>query len=249
MQNNTKKIISVLLSIAFWLAVWQIGAIIVSNSFFLPSIQETFSALGNLIVKKNFFKVIFSTFLRVLIGLVSGIVLGVIFAILANQFSFVNSLVSPLVSIIKATPVASFIILLWVTVSGNSLTVFIAFLMVFPIVWQNLTDGYNAIDKNLTEVSLVFQFSYKKKMKLLIFPTLKKYLVPAIITSSGLAWKSEIAAEIIAYTTNSIGQQINDAKYANETPTVFAWTFLIIVFSILLEKTTKHLLERYKNES
>ena len=115
-----------------------------------------------------------------------------------------------------------------------------------PIIWQNTMDAYSSIDKNLLEVTEIFEFSSKKRFKILIFPTLKKLLYPAIITSAGLAWKAEIAAEIIAYTKKSIGQGINDAKYNMDTPTVFAWTLLIILFSILLEFGTKKLLRRFK---
>ena len=117
-----------------------------------------------------------------------------------------------------------------------------------PIIWQNLLDGYSAIDKNLIELADVYEFSYSKRLKLLVFPTLKKYLIPALITASGLAWKAGIAAEIIAYTKNSIGQGINDAKYNMETATVFAWTLVVIVLSIALEKTTKYFLRRVKDE-
>ena len=130
--------------------------------------------------------------------------------------------------------------------SGNALSVFIGFLMVMPILWQNTLDGYAAIDKNLSEVADIFEFSQAKRFRLLVFPTLKNFIVPGIITASGLAWKAEIAAEIIAYTKNSIGQGINDAKYNMDTPTVFAWTLVVICFSIILEKSTKALLRRVK---
>ena len=73
---------------------------------------------------------------------------------------------------------------------------------------------------------------------------MKTYLYPAIITASGLAWKAEIAAEVIAYTKDSIGQGINDAKYNMETPTVFAWTLVIVLLSVLLEKCTRSLFRR-----
>jgi NitT/TauT family transport system permease protein len=130
--------------------------------------------------------------------------------------------------------------------SGDALSVFIGVLMVMPIIWQNTIDAYSSIDKNLIEVAEIFEFSNKKKFALLIYPTLKSFLYPAIITSAGLAWKAEIAAEIIAYTKKSIGQGINDAKYNMDTPTVFAWTILIITFSIILEIATKKLLRRFK---
>ena len=129
--------------------------------------------------------------------------------------------------------------------NGSALAVFIAVLMVMPIIWQNMLDGYNAVDRELSEVCEIYEISAVKKFKLLIFPTLKKFMIPAIITSAGLAWKSEIAAEIIAYTKNSIGQNINDAKYNMETATVFAWTIIIIILSIIIEKTAKHFLARY----
>jgi NitT/TauT family transport system permease protein len=138
------------------------------------------------------------------------------------------------------------IIILWIMMDGSSLAVFVALLMVMPIIWQNTMDAYSSIDINLLEITEVFEFSEKKKFKILILPTLKKFLYPAIITSAGLAWKAEIAAEIIAYTKKSIGQGINDAKYNMDTPTVFAWTLLIILFSILLELGTKKLLRRFK---
>ena len=72
------------------------------------------------------------------------------------------------------------------------------------------------------------------------------FLAPAVVTAVGLAWKAEIAAEIIAYTKKSIGQGINDAKYSMDTATVFAWTVVIIIFSLCLEIITKKILRRIK---
>ena len=77
-------------------------------------------------------------------------------------------------------------------------------------------------------------------------PVISSYIFPAIITSVGLAWKSEIAAEIIAYTKNSIGMHINDAKTFLMTPTVFAWTAVITIMSILLEIVIRKLLRGIK---
>jgi NitT/TauT family transport system permease protein len=188
------------------------------------------------------------TLLRVCFGLLLGIILGVGLGILAHTSSIVHSILSPFITVIRSTPVASFIVVLWVIFSGDVLSVFVAFLMVMPIIWQSTVDGFNSIDKSLEEVALIFRFGYMKRLRLIVFPALLKFLLPSIITSVGLAWKAEIAAEIIAYTKNSIGQEINDAKYFMETPRVFAWTVIVILFSIILERTTKFILLRFKNE-
>ena len=101
----------------------------------------------------------------------------------------------------------------------------------------------------LIELSEVFEFSRLKKFRLITLPSIERFLIPAVITASGFAWKAEIAAEIIAYTKNSIGQGINDAKYYMDTPTIFAWTVVIIALSISLEAITAYVMRRVKNES
>jgi NitT/TauT family transport system permease protein len=121
--------------------------------------------------------------------------------------------------------------------------------MVMPIVWQNTLDGFASVPKELIEVADLFDLPFRRRFKVLVFPVLSSYIFPAVITSVGLAWKSEIAAEIIAYTRSSIGMYINDAKSLMMTPTVFAWTAVIVIMSIALESVTKKALRRLKNES
>ena len=246
MKSKLIGIAKIILPIIFWCGVWQISAMIIDKQFLLPDIPATLAALWTLVTGIGFYKAVLLSALRVTLGLILGCAAGIILAILCNRYKALHALFAPIISVIKSTPVASFIVVLWVLMSGDVLSVFIGFLMVMPIIWQNLLDGYSAIDKNLLEVADVFEFSYAKRLKLLIFPTLKAYLIPAIITASGLAWKAEIVAEIIAYTKDSIGQGINDAKTNLETPTVFAWTLVIIALSLLLEKCTKYLLGRVK---
>ncbi len=241
-----KKTIYTVIPLLFWLLIWQLGAMLIGNSFLLPDIPDTASAFIAIISNHGlqFLAAVLLTLLRVLFGLVFGIAAGTVFAVLSHHFPLIRAIISPAISVIKATPVASFIIILWILLSGDALSIFIAFLMVMPIIWQNLIDGYDSIDRDLIEISTVYELSFKTKMRVLIIPTLLRYLIPAIITSVGLAWKSEIAAEIIAYTRNSIGQYVNDAKYFMDYAGVFAYTIVVIALSILFEKSAKFLLRR-----
>ena len=249
MQSKICKKLLLGVSVAlFWLLLWQLISLLVNNSYFLPSPLDTALSLFRLFCEPSFYTVALLSLLRVIIGLLLGVTVGIGLAIVAHAFSFVRAVISPLVSVIKAMPVATFIIILWITLRGSSLSVFIGFMMVMPIIYQNLLDGYDAIDKSLYEVTEVFEFSERKRFKLLVFPTLFSYFCPALITSIGLAFKSQIAAEIIAYTKNSIGQFIFDAKYDLQTDRVFAWAAVIVAFSILLEFVTKKLLRRFRYE-
>ena len=236
------------LTLLFWISLWELAALIINNSFLLPDIKSTARELFLLFSDISSYRFMLLTLLRVSIGLLIGIILGVGLGILAHSSNIVYSLLSPCVTVIRSTPVASFIVVLWVIFSGDLLSVFVAFLMVMPIIWQSTVDGFNSIDRNLEEIAAIFRFGYLKRLRLIVFPALLKFLLPSIVTSVGLAWKAEIAAEIIAYTKNSIGQKINDAKYFMDTPRVFAWTVIVIVFSIILERMTKSIFVRFKNE-
>ena len=173
--------------------------------------------------------------------------LGVALAVACHSSFIVNSLFAPVISIMKATPVASIIILLWVMLTPNEVTIFIVLLMIMPIVWQSSINALVAIDKDLLEVAEIFEFTRSRKFKLLVLPTLLKYLIPAAITSVGLAWKAEIAAEIM--TGINVGELIKNYKSYFDSASVFAWTIIIIVLSLIFEKSTKYLLGRLTNES
>jgi NitT/TauT family transport system permease protein len=74
-----------------------------------------------------------------------------------------------------------------------------------------------------------------------------KYLIPGIITSAGLAWKSGIAAEIIAYTSDSIGREIYNAKAFLESERMLAWTMVVIILSLIFEATLSFIGRRLVN--
>ena len=245
-KNKIKRLLLLVVPIVFWIGIWQLSAMAVNHSYLFPDVPTILKALVSIITAKTFFQTVLLTLIRVLTGLALGVILGIILAVASHYSEIVNAILTPIISIVKSTPVASFIVILWISLSGDALAVSIAVLMVMPIVWQNLMDGFNSIDNDLSELCDVYRVGFIKRMRLLIIPALTKYLIPGIITASGLAWKSEIAAEIIAYTKRSIGQHINDAKYFMDTPSVFAWTLIIIILSIILENITKILLKRYR---
>ncbi len=229
-------VLHILLPVVFWLSVWQIGAMAVGRSYFLPTVPQTLEALVGIIREEDVLRVVIMTLGRVLRGLALGTLVGASLALLSHKFKLIYSLVSPALSVIRATPIASVIILLWISMNGDSLSVFVAFLMVLPIIWQNLYDAFSSIDTELTELTYSYEFSYFKRLKILVLPTLEAYFIPAFLTAIGLAIKSEIAAEIIAGVKDSVGRMIYHSKDAYDTAAVFAWTIIGIALSILLER-------------
>ena len=227
------------------LLIWDVSAKIIDENIIIPSVRETADSLYKIIVSADFVKLIFTAFFRLLIGLLLGIISGVFLAIICHKFDILATIISPFISILKATPVACIIVILWISFTISQVTILVSIMMVLPIVWQNVYDGLDSIDENLIEVASVFKLSTWQKLIVLYIPSTLSYLMPAVITSIGLAWKAEIATEIMTY--NNIGYMIRDYKTFLDAASIFAWTIIIVALSILFEKGAKYLLGRLGN--
>lgn len=244
-KNNLLKLSKLLAGILFCLLLWDLIALKIDNSYFMPGVKETFSALSILIKSNGFWKYVSISLLRVAVGLMLGIIFGTIFATVCHILPLSEVFISPLITIMKTTPIATIILILWFTLSNAELAIFVVFLIVTPVVWQNVYDGYRSISGDMKEVCEVFEISGWKRFRILVLPAITKYLVPAVITSIGLAWKAEVAAEIMTY--SNMGQSINDFKTLHyDTASVFAWAVVIVTLSIILEALVKALLRRIK---
>ena len=62
-------------------------------------------------------------------------------------------------------------------------------------------------------------------------------------TSLGLSWKAGIAAEVLCTPVGSIGKNLYESKIYLETIDVFAWTVVVVIMSLILEKAITKLLE------
>lgn len=240
------KFLKIIISTITILAFWEALALIVNDSYFLPDVIETFGALVKIVLDGSFFKVVFTAFYRVFSGLFLGVLLGISVAFLCFKFDIINTVLAPIISIMKATPVACIIVLLWIRLNYTEIAIFVVVLMVLPIVWQNVYDGFKSIDKNLTEVADTFELTRFKRLTALVIPSVLSYLLPAIVTSIGLAWKAEVAAEIM--TNSNMGKLIYNFKTVSyDTASIFAWTVVIVTLSIVFESLTKRIFGRFMN--
>ncbi len=225
-----------ILSICFWLIVWEIAGRIINNSILLVSWEQVGTTLVEMMKTSVFYQELFSSMGRILLGFFAGICLGVLFATLAYKFEFISYLLKPIVAVIKSTPVAAFIILVLIWVGSSHLVVVIALLMVFPVVYSNVYQGLCQVKQEMLEMSQIFRLTYGKKLRYIYLPSLMPYLMVACTLSLGLCWKAGIAAEVIGIPSGSIGASLYNAKLYFDTNTVFAWTIVIIVCSVCFEK-------------
>ncbi len=231
------------LAVAAAVAVWQIAALLISQELLLPSPVAVVARLFELVPTLAFWAGVAFSVARIMAGYLAGIFAGVVFAFLGARFGAVKALLWPWMSLIKATPVASFTILCLIWLSSAELSVFIAFLMVLPIVYTNLLTGLENIDPKLLEMAAVFGMSRGRVLGYITLPHLRPYIMSACGVSLGLAWKAGIAAEVIGIPIGSIGEQLYQAKVHFSSPDLFAWTLAVVLLSVGLEKLLMWLLK------
>ena len=240
-MKQSKRVIIKLAVLLFWLGVWQGVYMAVGQEILISSPLQVAEKIFTLIGEQYFRKTVGMSFLRIIGGYVSGVLLGVVFSCLMSASVIMKELLSPLLSLAKAVPVASFIILALVWIKKDYVPVFITFLIVLPIVCANVTEAIGSVDKVHLEVARVYKLGFFGTVRAVYFHSVLPSFAAAATTTLGLAWKSGVAAEVIAMPQMSIGYNLYRSKINIETADLFAWTFVVVILSVILEKLIKKL--------
>ena len=225
-----------LFAICFWLLVWELASIRIGYELLLPSPIAVLKTLVVLIWSLDFWQTILFSSVRIIAGFVIALISGTVLAILAYRFRLIEELVSPLMKIIKAMPVASFIILALVWIKSKNLSVLISFTMLFPMIYSSVEQGLKEADRKLLQMAQVFRLGLWKRAIAIYIPSVKPFFLTAITVGLGFSWKAGIAAEVIGIPSGSIGEKLYEAKLYWMTKELLAWTVVIVLISFLFEK-------------
>ncbi|MBE6690757.1 MAG: ABC transporter permease subunit [Ruminococcaceae bacterium] len=233
-----------ILALLFWVGVWWLIAAILRKPLILPAPPAVLRTLGELAITWPFWRTVLLSLLRISGGILLALLSGSLLALLTVKSRFIHHLFSPLLTLFKATPVASviFLVLLWV--GRDNVPLLIAYVMALPIVWSNVREGFLQTDRKLLEMATVFGLSKKQQLFSIRIPSLYPYFLAACRSAIALAWKAGIAAEVLCSPKNAIGSAIYESKQYLMTEELFAWTLVVIVISAAIEWGALALLQR-----
>ena len=228
-------------AILFWVAVWQLAAFLVARmglGFLLAGPWETLRVLAGMLPQAAFWGRIGFSAARILGGFALALVFGCLLAAASAACPPVLVLLRPVMQFVKATPVASIIILALLWVSSANLAVLISFLMVLPVIYAAVLEGIRRTDPALLEMARIFRLPFGRTLRAIWLPGVWPYLLQSCETGLGLCWKSGVAAEVIGLASGSIGEALYQAKIFLQTGELFSWTLVIILVSAAFEKLT-----------
>ncbi len=220
----------------FWIFVWFVLALLVDNPILLVTPKDAFVRLFELVLELSFWHIVLYSLLRIGAGFLLGFFVALVLAVISMRFRWVEELLRPLMNLVKAVPVASFVVLLLIWWGSSVLAVAICFLVVLPNIYINTLEGLKATDVRLLEMAEVFQMSAQNRFLYIYRSSLRPFLESGLRISLGMCWKSGVAAEVIGTPEYSIGGHMYLSKIHLDTSGVLAWTIVIIFLSVIFEK-------------
>ena len=220
------------LTLAFWLAAWAALALLVHRELLLPAPWVVVRRLCELAATGAFWRITAVSIGRVLLGVLGAVVLGVVMAVACTASKTADALLRPLMTVVKSTPVASFVVLALSWSARDWLPVIIALL----IVWSNVCTGIRSADPALLELARVYGWPRGRVLRRIYVPGVRPHFLAALRSGLGFGWKAGIAAEVLTVPHSAIGRMIYESKLYLQTTDLFAWTLAVILLSVGLER-------------
>lgn len=242
--SKTKKILPAILAALFWVAVWQALAMLIGEELFLASPVKVLTTLWGLLGTSEFYATVGFSLLRITVGFLIGAAIGSAMAVAAYKLRLLETLFRPLMGAVKAAPVASFVVLAILLVGSENLSALIALLMVAPVFYSNVLAGLQSVLPERFDAAEVFGMLPTDRFRFIYLPFVTPFVKSACEVGIGIAWKAGVSAEVIGIAAGTIGGKIYDAKINLDTAELLAYTLVVVLISLLLEKLAKHIIDK-----
>lgn len=231
-----KKAVPAFISVIILLFAWQILAWVIHLPDLVPSVPMLIKTLAGLFVSGTFYQSVGATITRGLAGMFLSLVSAAVVSILFARNKWVYELFRPMLAIMRSIPVISFILLALIFLNPESIPLMIAFLTMFPLLTENLTNGIRNKRKGLTIMARQFRIGQYNQISQVIYPQLKPFLYSGLASASGFGWRAVIMGEVLSQCNLGIGSEMKRAQTFIAVPELMAWTLVAIAISFIFDK-------------
>ena len=218
------------------LVVWQLLASFAGGGFLLPAPRGVVATFIDLFSRADNWPAVLRSAGRIVRSVLAATALAILFAWLASRWRSLRLMLSPLILVMKSVPIVSFILIALFFMRESLLTSFICGLIVFPLIYGQLLSALLNIDPGLLEMSRVFSFKKMEVIRYIVVPGCREPFLASTSVAVGMAWKAGVAAEVLAFASDTIGRQMHEAKLYLDMERLLAWTLALVLVSFLTEQ-------------
>ena len=239
-----KNQVQVVLSCAILLFLWEIIALKINNDIYLPTLQQVFISMKEIVLEDRFILDVVSTISRCILSFFIALVVALILGIISNNLNIFKNFLTPITSLARSIPNMVLIVLTLIWFNKESAPYIVVFIMVFPVLYDAILESMKSIDKGILEMAELYKISRKDKILNIYLPSIKFSLVSILSSTISLGFKIVIAGEVYGQPLYGIGAMIQSEKVNFNTTGIFAWIIIIVIISSILNLIEKFLLRR-----
>lgn len=233
---NKEKLIKTTIQIGFWFIIWTIIAKLIDSPVIMPSPLAVLKSSLLLLSDGFFWTITLHTSIKIIIGLIFGIIIGIFLILFGYNCKIVRWIIDPLINFIKTTPVAALIVVLLIWVGSDKIAINLVMAVVVPNIYLTILEDLRTYDSKILELLKVYKVNSLYKTKYILIPQAIDSTQKSWAFVFGFAWKAGISGEIISQAKDTLGNQIYLSKVYLETDTLFAYVFLMIIITFILER-------------
>jgi NitT/TauT family transport system permease protein len=233
-----KQIVKNVLIFVVWLILWEMLTLAIHSKLIMAGPVETAAAFVRLVTKIDFYKCMGYSACRVLFGFLIALFGALLLAAASYKYPVLGSFFAPMLLLMRSIPVASFVIIALLWMGSKNLSVLIVVFVALPVLYSQIMSGFQNVEKKYMELAEVFEFTLWTKICAIYVPAMGEGFTASCRLAVGMSFKAGIAAEVIAGSRGSIGEQLYLAKLYFSTGELFAWTVVIVGLSFICEQLT-----------
>lgn len=221
------------------LFIWQLIAVVVHKDVIVPYPLDVFFKMMIMLQDTVFYQTLFITLSHVCIVVFGSAIVAFFLAYIGYQYPIIDEYISPLLSIIQAVPNISFVMLVLVWTESLQTVYIVLLLVIFPLLYNNLIQGFKGIDSDLEDVIILYHPPLRYKFFNIYFPLIKRSFLSGMKSSLSLGVKVAVMAEILAQLPYGVGRAIHYCRIQFDMIGVFAWTIWLVIMILMIEEMLK----------
>ena len=232
------------------LLLWQVLAVMIGETTMVfPGPVSTFRYVIYLLGKAYTYKCIAMTMMKMFAGFAISLVLGFIAGVIAGNHPFIEKMLSPLITTLRAVPTASLVYLFIVLAGFRMAPMYLVVMISFPIIYEGVLGGIRNISASIVNAMKVDGASFFRSNFRIKLPLAMPYIIVAMTTSFSLSFKIEIMAEVITGASNAgLGSAILGMRSSDPTNMVpiFGYSLIAVALMLLIDYLTGIIQDKIK---
>lgn len=217
-----------------FLIVWQIASSTIGG-YNVPQISDVASQLRDIVTDPEAMQNLFTTLLRVGVGLVVAFFVGTGIGLLAGSRPGAAGYLLPVVRFIQGIPSLSWVIIAVIWFANVELRVFFVMLLVtLPGFALQAYDSYRAIPAELRDMARSFRPGKLALFREVTLPSITPGLFTGWKVNLGLGIRMVLIAELVGATVG-VGAQLLTAQQLFDMAAVVSWTLLLAICMLILQ--------------